>query len=219
MYTALLRAQWKSMAPATLVLALIVFAVPVWQLVGAQVLAGGTRTELALPILGALISTSGVYPLLAYVGGSLLAAGSWWDDFQGKHVYALVLPVPRWYYLLVRMATGLTFVAAVVIALWLSAVIASGMVNLPQGLHAYPGGLAVRFALATSVAFVITFTLCSASQTVLRIVLWSVLGMLVLSLLIALMGQPSPAVWLINSILRWPGIVDTFVGRWTFIDV
>lgn len=219
MFSNILRIQWKSSAPGMLILALIVFAVPVWQLVGAEAFAGGGRPELALPVLSALLATSGIYPLMAYAAGSVLAIGSWYDDFMGKHVYALVLPVPRWYYLLLRMAAGLTLVGALVAALWLSAVVASAQVTLPPGLHAYPGGLAVRFALAAGVSFVLTFVLCSASRRTLNVLGVSFIGVVVLLVLVAVMGATSPLDWIANHIARWPSIIDAFTGRWLLIDV
>lgn len=219
MFSNILRTQWKSIAAPVLILALVVFAVPVWQLAGAEAFGGGGRPELALPVLTALLATSGIYPLMAYAAGSVLAIGSWYDDFQGKHVYALILPVPRWYYLLLRMAVGLTFVGALVVALWLSAVVASAQVNLPPGLHAYPGGLAVRFALAACVSFVLTFAMCSASRRALRILGLTFIGLVVLAVLVGVMGATSPLTWVSDHIARWPGILDAFTGRWLLIDV
>jgi hypothetical protein len=219
MYSNILRAQWKSIAAPLLILALVVFAVPVWQLVGATGFYGGGRPELAIPVLGALLATSGIYPLMAYATGSALAIGSWYDDFQGKHVYALVLPVPRWYYLLLRMAAGLTLVGALVAALWLSAVVASAQISLPPGLHAYPGGLAVRFALAASVSFVLTFVMCSGSRRMLRTLGLIFIGVVVLLVLVGVMGATSPLNWIADHIARWPSILDAFTGRWLLIDV
>ncbi len=219
MFSNILRTQWKSISAPVLILALVVFAVPVWQLVGAEALTGGGRPELALPVLTGLLATSGIYPLMAYAAGSVLAIGSWYDDFQGKHVYALVLPVPRWYYLLLRMAAGLTFVGALVVALWLSAVVASAQVNLPQGLHAYPGGLAVRFALASCVSFVLTFVICSASRRTLRVLGLTFIGLVVLAVLVGVLGTTSPLTWIADHVARWPSILDAFTGRWLLIDV
>jgi hypothetical protein len=219
MFSNILRAQWKSTSAPVLILALVVFAVPVWQLVGAEALTGGIRAELAVPVLSALLATSGIYPLMAYAAGSVLAIGSWYDDYIGKHVYALTLPVPRWYYLLLRMAAGLTFVGALVVALWLSAVVASAQVKLPSGLHAYPGGLAVRFALAASVSFVLTFAVCSASRRALRVLGLAFIGLVVLAVLVGVMGATGPLQWIADHIARWPSILDAFTGRWLLIDV
>src|SRR5437773_12201084 len=99
MYTALLRAQWKSVSIPMLIFTLAAFAIPILQAGATAQLNSGPGTALATNLLGELATISVVYPMCAYFCGMLMALGVWSEDMQGKHVYALSLPVPRWYYL------------------------------------------------------------------------------------------------------------------------
>lgn len=219
MYRALLRAQWKTTAILTLALALVAFAIPVIQVLTARDAAGGARPELASILISRLLESGPVYPLFALAAGTFVAAATGFDDSQGKFVYALILPVPRWYYLLLRLAVGFTYLGAVVAALWLSALIASAQAALPPGLHAYPGGLTVRFALATGIVFAMMFALMSSSQRTQRRLAFGVVGVFALVTLLGILGVTDPVVRFFTRVAQLPSLIDAFTGRWTLFDV
>ena len=219
MYRALFAATWKSMGPLVLLLALATFALPLWQLAAVTTFGGGPGIDLAVPLLSAIAATDFFYPMGAYVCGLLIGGAIWWDDIQGKHVYALSLPLPRWYYVLLRMSTGLTMIGILAAALLVSALLTAAQVNLPPGVHAYPGGLAVRFALASTVTFMIAFSLASASPRTLRILGISVSIFVVYVLVAESLEFWSPAQFLVKAMQNWPGIADAFTGRWMLFDV
>jgi hypothetical protein len=219
MYRALLRVQWKTSAPMVLFMALMAFAVPLVQLAMSSALAMSGDPDDASYILGSQATTAGLYPVAAYFLGFIIAATTWSDDTAGKHIYALSLPVPRWYYLLLRLGTGLTLMLVPVAALGLAALIAVSQVQLPAGIHAYPGGLTVRFALAAGLAFTLAFAAGSASVRTMRRAGIALLILVVAVVIVGALGFDSVAETAFQRLLRWPSFVDAFTGRWLLLDV
>jgi len=219
MYRALLHSQWKSTAPLVFLVSLVAFAIPLLQVLVSAVGRTTGAPEEAIGILATLGESSGIFPIVAYGTGGLVALATWQDDWQGKHIYALALPVPRWYYLLLRIATGMTYIGIPVAALWLAALIATAQITLPPALHAYPTGLAVRFALAAALSFSVAFAFGAASQRVLRWIGGTLLAVFVISALFAVLGIRAPLEWMADWLVRWPGVLDVFTGRWLLIDV
>ena len=219
MYRALLWAQWRSTAPVLFLFTMLAFAMPLGQVLFTQVAGSTGSPEDAGMILRLLSESSPVYPFMALYCGGLAASFCWTDDQRGKHVYALSLPVPRWYYLLLRMGVGMTYLAAPVVAVWISALIAVSQVALPQGLHAYPGGIAVRFGLASAVVFAAVFSLGTLSKRNWITVAWVAGAGIALLLLFAMLGLESPIVRMGRWLMNWPSFIDTFTGRWLLVDV
>ena len=219
MYRALLRAQWNSNAVLVMFLSLIAFGLPLVQLLITAVAGSTGSPEDAAGMLAVLGESSGAFPLIAYSSGGLMALGCWQDDTQAKHVYALSLPVPRWYYLLLRMSVGFTLLAIPVVALWIASMIAISQLTLPPGLHAYPAGLAVRFGLAAAFSFAAAFAFGSTSQRVLRNFLWVFGAIVVILILMAVTGMTAPLEQFFSALFKWPGFIDIFTGRWLLIDV
>jgi hypothetical protein len=201
-------------------MALAAFAIPVWQvIVSLGALTGTPDSALAIYFMQRLADSAPIYPMVAFGAGVTLAITTWYDDIQGKHVYALSLPLPRWYYVALRLAVGMTSVLVMVSALWLAAMFAALLATLPPGLHAYPGGLAVRFALATTLWFTAAFAIASASERTQRVVLLIAAALILGSLALAATGVTAPGEALFDWVSRWPGITDTFAGRWLLFDV
>ena len=145
MFKTILFTQWTWARNLLLVCTLAAFAVPI-----ISVGHGDLMRADGFTVRNYLVSLQGVgvaYPILAGLVGLVLAVSAWGPDHRGRHIYALMLPVPRWRYALLRFGAGLVLLGLPVLALWISALIASATVRLPVGLSAYPTGLAVRFAL------------------------------------------------------------------------
>jgi hypothetical protein len=219
MYRQLLRSQWKANGATVTLISLMAFATPLVQLVLSAAISMTGDPADAGGVLASQGATAGLYPVAAYFFGFTLAATTWSDDTTGKHVYALILPVPRWYYVLLRLGTGMTLLAIPVVALGIAALIGISQVNMPPGLHAYPGGLTVRFALAAGVSFAVAFAAGTASPRTLRRVGIGVLLLLILVVIVGSLGYDQLAEEAFRSALRWPSFVDAFTGRWLLIDV
>jgi hypothetical protein len=219
MYRALLRAQWPTTGPLLILMTLMAFAAPFIQFTAGVVVNSVGDPGDAAMILSAQTAFAPLYPMLAWFLGLLMAATTWGDDTQGKHIYALSLPVPRWYYLLLRLSTGLTYLVIPAIALGIAALITASQVTLPPGLHAYPGGLMVRFALASALGFTVLFALGSANERSIRIGSIVVIALFAVTVILGIAGFDDGIQGFFRAVMSWPSIIDTFAGRWILFDV
>lgn len=215
MFRAILRTQWKWTKLVVLLAVLAAFALP-------QVSMNSSQGALLYPrsfIYG--MQTWGVaYAVLAGATGLLLAFQAWSSDHRGRHVYALTLPVARWQYVLMRFVSGMIFLAPVVVALAISAVLATATATIPAGLHAYPLALTLRFAFASLVAYAIFFAISGATARSAAYILGAIGLVIVLEFLTDAAGLN----WHIGShaidaLMVYPGILSVFSGRWMLIDV
>lgn len=215
MFKAILKAQWKWTRLAVLVCVLGAFAMPLMSV--------NSNLDTASP--GMLISqmqTWGVgYALLAGAVGLLVAWLAWAADHRGHHVYALALPVARWRYVLMRFGAGALFLVPVVIALGVSALLATRTPGVvPAGLQAYPVALTLRFAFAALVAFAIFFAISAASVRAAGVVLGAICAVLVADFLTSAAGLHwQIGMHAVDILMVYPGILSVFSGRWTLIDV
>src|SRR2546430_15410296 len=156
-------------------------------------------------LLHAVQSWGVLYPVLAATLGLLVAMASWTPDHRGRHVYALVLPVPRWRYVLLRFGAGALLLAAPITAVLVGALLATMSAAIPAGLQGYPVALAVRFALAVLVAFAVFFAV-SAGTAPTPGVLLSLIGggMLAPGITNVAMAHPRPPGKLQLVGLHWP---------------
>jgi hypothetical protein len=164
-------------------------------------------TFLALPL----------YPILAFLIGAGLALTAWNWDHQLNHVYALSLPLARWEYAMLKMGAGIALALVPTFALWTGAHVASLSVTLPEGLHAYPNQLTLRFFFAVLLSYALVFAL--AAGTV-KTSLW-VVSAAVLTLVVGVSALESMG--LADVVLQrlWMagGPFEVFTGNWTLIDV
>lgn len=217
MFKAILFQQWKWTRIIVILGTVVGFAVPLFS---AQGFARGMDHKMAAQVLDGVRSWGVLYPTLAGALGVLVAITLWTPDHRGRHVYSLVLPLPRWRYVLLRYAAGLTLLAGPMLGVTLGCLLASGMASLPLGLHAYPLALALRFTLAALVAFTMFFAISSGTARTAGIILGSLAALVLVQVLLAASGSEANILLpVVNLILTAPGPFAIFTGRWMLIDV
>lgn len=213
---AMILIQWKGGRHLVLALAVAAFALPI-----VSVRSGWAGSERNLSAFLTELSLWGYfYPLLAFVAAIVIAASIWGSDRRGHHVYALLLPIPRWRYVLLRYLGGLALLAPIALALWIGAIIGTTSLDLPPGLRTFSHALAAKFSISLILLFGLAFFLASASRRALGI------GFRVLGVLVALhfaVIMIRPGINLISTVgsalATSPGPFAPLGGRWMLIDV
>jgi len=128
--------------------------------------------------------------------------------------------VPRARFALMRFGAGAVLLAAPMVALWIGAIFAGAAAELPPGLRSYPHALAVRFMLATAMAYAVFSAISAGTPRTAGYVL-AVIGLLVwLQVMLAVAGSDVRLLdMLFERLTIWPGAFEVFTGRWTLIDV
>lgn len=216
MLKAMIRLQWKGCWHLVVALAVAALALPIvsvrtgWQSSGEQL----PRFLIELQLWGLF------YPALAALAAVILAAAVWASDRRGHHIYALLLPIPRWRYVLLRYLAGLMLLLPVVLALWLGAVIATASLDLPPGLRQFPHTLAVKFGLALLLLFGLAFAVAAASRRALGIGLKLVGLFIAVHIAVILLSPKTNLIWtVVTALSTWPGPFAPLGGRWMLIDV
>lgn len=215
MQKAILRIQWKACWHLVVALSAAAFALPI-----VSVHVGWNDARGNLPLFLTELQMWGFfYPLLAFVGALVIALGTWMSDRRGQHVYAMLLPVPRWRYVLYRYAGGLVLLIPPAVALWLGAIVGSNGVALPPGIHVYPHALAIKFALALVLLFGLTFAFASASSRTIGIAIRLVGLFLAVHVAVSLLSPDTNLIWsAAKALATWPGPFASLGGRWMLID-
>ena len=218
--------QWKVSRWAIAVLTPLCLAAPILVTRFAQRNASGDFSEPALDMLRGTVVWLPIFPILAALTGFMFALAAWAWDHNTHHVYALSLPVERWKYALMKMASGALFMAIPIFAALVGAVIATSSVQLPEGLHGYPVSFGFRFLFAALIAYAAMFSMASGTiRTTIRIIVGLVLFFAFGSLFTELLSQaigihvPSPLSLLGQAFTEWPGPFNLFGGNWMLIDV
>ena len=218
MYRVILYSQWKWSRLIVLLGTVAGFALPIISLQGA---ASADRNPLAAQeLLRAVQSWGTLYPVLATTLGLLVAIATWAPDHRGRHIHALSLPLPRWRYVLLRFAAGVTVLAGPIVAVLLGAVLATALATIPPGLQGYPLALALRFALALLVAYAVFFAVSAGTTRTAGIIL-GVIATVIVVQIVAGVANVELDLWgkLALVILNWPGPLAVFTGRWMLVDV
>jgi hypothetical protein len=213
-----LAAQWLWARLALVVLAVVGFAIPLASVFYGADLNGAGMSRVGEWLVAA-DRIAGVLPYFALLTGVLVGVMAWSPDIAGRHVYALVLPVPRAYFVTVRFVAGAVLTLVPVGALAIGAVIASVAVALPPGVHAHPFDVAARFWLGTLTVYAIIFAISSASRRG-QIAIISIIGgaVLVDLLLLALAVDFSVTAETFALLTKWPGPLAILAGRWALFD-
>jgi hypothetical protein len=221
MFQAILMTQWKSSKVVLLGAVVVVFVLPVVSV--RQVGYMSDSPWFASLWLRALEPWGIWYGAMAAALGLVIATSAWASDHRGSHVYALSLPIERWKYVLLRFAAGALLLTPAVFSLWIGSLVATGVVDLPAGLRAYPTALAIRFGLAAFTAYSVLFAVSAATPRTAGIILVTIGGVLAASLLLGAAGAGDLGVDLfegtIQQIVNWPGPFSVFTERWMLIDV
>jgi hypothetical protein len=215
MFHAILAVQWKWSRLLLVFGSLVAAAIPLTS--ARSDFSGGLGF---VPLLTRLEAYGFVYPLMALVLGGAVAVAIWLPDRQGRHVYGMSMPLPRWHFVLLRYGAGLLLVLVPALALLAGGVLAALTTQLPPGLHAYPAQLTLRFALACVVAFSFAFPLAAAERSVVAGVIGALILLAVLSPMVAQAAAvPNPLGWLLEALFSPPGPFSVFSGRWMLFDV
>lgn len=219
MFREMLKAQWRSMAPVVAVLTVVAFAAPLMTvLYGANLRQASTYTVAAW--LEAAVSVGAALPVIALIAGVLFGMAVWSPDHLGGHVYALSLPLPRWRYVLLRFGVGFAFLLMPAAAMAVGAFAASAAVDLPEGLHAYPLALALRFTMATIVCYALIFAVATATRRVALALLGGVGGFALADVILSGLGRnPVVLTTAFHLLTTWPGPLAILMGRWALFDV
>lgn len=170
-----------------------------------------------------------VFPAFAFALGTVLALLVWNWDHRGEHVYALSLPLARTRYVAMKMGAGTLLLLAPVVLFWIGSLLAVSLTDIPEGLRAYPNAIAVRFLLASLIAYSVFFALAAGTMRTAIILLTGWIGLLVLGELLPpflgeILGMKaisnfSLLEWFLHSSLGWPGPFQIYAGNWMLIDV
>lgn len=218
MFRVILYTQWKWSRLIVVLGSVAGFALPIISLQGAA------RPDASPLTPGDLLHTvqswGVLYPVLAATLGLLVALATWAPDHRGRHVHALVLPLPRWRYVVLRFGAGMVLLAAPIVAVLAGALLATWTATIPVGLQGYPGALAVRFALAALVAFAVFFAVSAGTARTAGIILALIGGVLLVQVLAQAARVDLDLVGTLQLVvLNWPGPLAIFTGRWMLIDV
>ena len=220
MFAAVCRVQWKASFTAVFLLAVAGFIVPLLAVQPAGFSAGDRRAWDLVQMLASVEAASGLFPLLAIILGLTLSVSAWSADHQGDHVYALTLPVPRWYYVLLRFGAGVVLIVPVTVVVGLGCALAIGSLDLPTGLRTYAMAVTFRFALAALVSYAATFALAAGTKRTAGVIIGGVVALFAIAELLAMAGTgPGLFGLLIEGILSRPGPFEIFAGPWMLIGV
>lgn len=215
MFRAILATQWKWTRGVVLIATVIGFAIPLASLQSAQNNSYGAEN-----FVFRMQEWGLAYSLLAAALGLVVALAAWTNDHRGRHVYALSLPVSRARYALMRLASGAVFLAPPILAVLAAAVLVASFGAIPNGLHAYPVALALRFAFAAAVAYALFFSIASATQKTAGVLLGIVAALLLVQYTLNLTsGRFELLPRLAEFLFSAPGVFSVFTGRWTLVDV
>ncbi|HEX9729108.1 MAG TPA: hypothetical protein VGA37_11435 [Gemmatimonadales bacterium] len=217
MFRQVLYTQWKWSAWAVVTTAVAAFTLP---LVSVQRAGANTEATDVLYLLGDVAGVGYMYPFLAVAAGITIALLTWAPDHAGRHVYALSLPVPRWYYALLRYGAGTLLLVPTMLALWIGALVATSSATIPQGLDAYPTAIAFRFALATLFGFSMFFALAAGTVRTAIIALGvAPTAIIVTNQIIISFGGPNLVWTALEYLIRLPGPMELLFEPWMLINV
>jgi hypothetical protein len=226
MYQPMLFLHWKQIKVALIPFTIAAFGIPLVSVQGMG--AGATSSGLAAYdfLMGAQLWVT-LFPMLAGAIGVTLALSAWNWDHQLNHVHALSLPIRRWRYATLKMGAGAVLAVLPALAFWAGAHVAAASITLPEGLHAYPDALALRFFLAELVSYAILFAMAAGTvRTTLVIFTACFVFLFVGGSLNGFLGREIPyfqdvnVVQAVMNVLVGPhGPFEVFSGSWMLIDV
>lgn len=213
MFRAILVTQWKWTRGIVLAGTMLGFAIPVASFQSARQGFG------IYDFIGRMQSWGVGYALLAAGLGLTVALAAWRHDHQGRHVYALSLPVSRPRYALMRFGAGAVFLVPPIVAVLIGCLVVVAIGAIPSGLHTFPVALTLRFALAAGVAYALFFALGSATTKSAAIILGVIAALFFSQYLLEVIGVRYDLLSRIaDFVFTSPGILSVFSGRWMLVD-
>lgn len=169
---------------------------------------------------------SGIFPFLAAISGAAVALAAWNWDHRTGHIYALSLPMPRARYALLKLWAGALILLVPAFATWLGAWVATSSVAIPDGLRAYPFAFGARFLLAGVIVYATMFALAAGTIRTTLIICIGFLAIVIGGGIAAPLVERAfhidlmtPLQLILETVARWPGPFEVFVGNWLLIDV
>lgn len=206
--------QWKWTRGIVLLTTVMGFALPLFVLQLAR------RGEHAQEFVAIMQSWAPAYAILSALTGLLVGLMAWQHDHQGRHVYALSLPIVRSRYAMLRYGSGLLFLVPTIVAVLISALIVSASDQIPDALQAYPLAFAFRFALAALVSYTMFFAIASSTSQAAGVIIGAIVALVFTQYLLSITSADvdilSPVV---DFLFSQPGVLSIFSGRWMLVDV
>jgi len=228
MYQPMLFLHWKQARMALGLFVVAAFALPLLAAEGMGMPPGVDASSLvAYRFIGSFDAWLPFFPALALAIGVTLALSAWNWDHQLSHVYALSLPVTRWEYTVHKLLAGVTLALLPAIGFWLGAQVAAASIALPEGLHAYPNELAVRFFFAILISYTMLFAMAAGT---IRTTAW-ITGILFgfiffgniandfLGYYYEFFARENVVLIVFEWLLEMGGPLEVFSGSWSLIDV
>jgi ABC-type transport system involved in multi-copper enzyme maturation permease subunit len=220
MFKALMKVQWKWTRLAVLIATVLGFSIPMGTARIFDPRDFMTGRISPAYVIRAMQQAGVLYAILAGAIGLFVAFLAWNADQKGRHVYALSLPVSRARFALMRFGAGATFLLVPALGVLIGCLLATAIIEIPQGMKAYPVAVAMRFLLSSFVAFAIFFAVAASSQKAAAIALGSLAGFFLLAVIVSAMGLQTDLIELASGwIFAEPGVLSIFTGRWMLVDV
>ena len=214
MFGAIARTQWKWTRSVVVLASIAAFGLPLASLQSAR------DTNTPQEFIARMQGWGVGYALLAAGVGLLIALAAWGQDHQGRHVYALTLPVTRARYTLLRFGSGALFLLLPVTAVLIGSLAVTASGAIPNGLHAFPVSLTLRFAFAAAVSYALFFAIGSATTKTAAIVLGVIAALFMSQYLLEVLGLHYDLLSRVaDFVFVRPGILSVFSGRWMLVDV
>jgi hypothetical protein len=219
MFRAIVETQWKWMRGYALIATIFAFVLPLGSLQSAYAAMSMSEFSNAVAFVSVMQSWGVWYALLAAALGLCAAFTGWSHDHRGRHVYALILPVSRARYVMMRLGAGALFMLPAVVALLLGGIAVAVFGQIPEGLHVYAVSIAIRFALAALVSYALFFTVASATSRAAGIVLGAIAALFLIAYLGSVANLPVDFLPRVGrALFESPGVLSVFTGRWMLID-
>jgi hypothetical protein len=209
--------QWKWTRNALLAMSILVMIVPA---VALRLGANDYYNPTPATIINISNISGYVLALFAIITGIVVQDASWRQDVNGKYIYALSMPVP-WQELLVRrVAAGMILLLIPALFALLGGGIAASLLELPSTLHAYPFGVAVRYFLASVLAYAMWSILVRLSgERASLVVLLLLLAVPMAAVSIEVFHLNIDVTWMSRVLTSSPSPLAVFFSRWALIDV
>ena len=217
MFAQVLYTQWKWAKTELFLYVLAAFLVPT---IIIRIGFSYVDTYAIRSVLGVGTFAGVFFAMLAMLCAFGLAWRPYILDAGLKHVGPLSLPISWGEFVRLRFLAGATLLLIPAVAVLFGGVLATASVTVPPTLHSYPGGLAVRFYLASLVAYSAAFALqYVAGKNAVRVALIFLLVVAVAEVTSQLLGYSSIVAGAWNVLTNWPGPFSVFAARWMLIDV